>query len=134
MIPDAELVVGRYLRAHPLVAPVRVVPGQPSSTDSPWVELVQLDGRSLRELGIEYSIDFLLQLGCHAGRNGDQALVSRLARGVRQALNEMPGVHDGVVVTNTRVASDARIPDTTFEPAMERRILTVTVSMHQVSP
>lgn len=133
MIPDAELIVGRFLRAHPAVVALGagVVPEVPPATERPWVQVRQINAFAHRSLDIEWLIDFTLQLDCCAGRAGDQATANLLARTVRAALEEMPGRRDDAVVVRTRVLSDPRIPDTSFEPAMQRRVLTVAIRMHR---
>jgi len=137
MIPDAEAIVGRYLRTHPLIVAVgaSVGPGIPDRTAAPWVKLVQLNGPSDRDVDVDHIVRFMLQLDCYCGRAAqaaarDQATASLLARSVREALTSMAGVHDGAAVGNAQIVSDPRVPDTRFEPAMERRIITAIVVMH----
>lgn len=137
LIPDAEAVVGRYLRTHPLIGAVgaSVGPGVPERTAAPWVKLVQLSAPSDRDVEVDHIVRFMLQLDCYCGRAAqtarrDQATASLLARSVRAALTSMAGVHDGAATSNARIVSDARVPDTAFEPAMERRSITAIVVMH----
>lgn len=135
MIPDGEKVTRAYLAANDDVEALgtRVVGRTPDSTAASWVRLMQLDAqkRSRREHLIEY----LFQIDCYAskvGLNGSpQGEASLIARTVRAALEVMPDAeHDGAVCTSTRVVGDTRRPDTDFEPARERVILTVSVHLH----
>jgi hypothetical protein len=138
LLPDAEQVVGTYLREHPdLVALGANVAGRtPSSMARPWVRLTQLDAPKTVGSRPEHLIHFLLQLDAYAGDvamrdHSGQAEASLLARTVRAALVAMPDeTFDTVVVTDATVVSMPRIPDTTSEPARERYVITAIVRMH----
>lgn len=128
MIPDAERLVGEYLRAHPDVT-ARVVgrtPGK-NASDPAWIRLTQLDAADDPTSGQEHLIGYLLQLDIYAG---GQPEVWTLARAVRAALHAMPGTHGDIVITAVRFTGMARIPDQDFEPARERVVLTTTVYAH----
>jgi len=135
MIPDGEKLVSGYLRTHPAVVALdtRIVATTPDEDkrDTTWVKLTQLDATNEARSRPEHLISFLLQLDCYAGKDGGQPEAVLLARTVRAALVAMPEVsHDGAAVTQARVLSHARIPDTAFEKARERVILTVDVKLH----
>jgi hypothetical protein len=121
---DAELTVGAYLRGR---VDTRVVGRTPSDTSGTWVTVTMLDGRAVGDHRSDHLVDYLLQFDIYAGGRPE---LWPLVNGVREALREMPGVHDGVVVTGVRFAGMARIPDTDFKPARERVILTATVWAH----
>jgi len=135
MIPDAEKLVSGYLRTHPAVAALdtRIVATTPrvDKRDATWVKLTQLDATNEARSRPEHLISFLLQFDCYATEDGGQPEAVLLARTVRAALVAMPDVtHDGAAVTQVRVLSHARIPDTAFEPARERVLLTADVRLH----
>jgi hypothetical protein len=139
LTPDAEAVVGAYLREHPdLVAlGARVAGRTPSKMTQPWVRLTQLNAPKTAGSTPERLIHYLLQLDAYAGdvamsAHSGQAEASLLARTVRAALVAMPAeTFDDVVVTDAVVHSMPRIPDPDAgEPARERFILTATVRMH----
>lgn len=133
MIPNIEKIAGDYLRGHPDVAALgaRVVGKPPSQTESPWVQLRQLDASDAPTSRAEHLINYLLQADCYAGKEGGQPEAVLLARTVRAALHAMPGVRDGVVITSARFTGMARIPDTDFESARERVVLTATIHAHK---
>lgn len=139
-IPDAEALVGGWLREHPNVTMMgaRVAGRTPSSMTSPWVRVTQLAADDSPTSGIDYLIDYALQLDCYAGGVAQaaftgQAEASLLARRVRAILKGMEGAQaDGVVVTRVAFPGHARLPDTTYEPARERYVLTVDVMLHAV--
>jgi hypothetical protein len=133
MVPDAEKIVGGYLRAHPaLVAlDVRVVGKTPARTDTPWIRLTQLDDPAVGGHRSDHLIEFLLQLDIYAGREGGQPEAALVNRTCREALRTMIGEHGDAVVTGVEFLSAIRLPDTDgFEPARERFIRTVRVWMH----
>lgn len=133
MIPDIEAITGRWLRQHPsmlAVPDVRIVGQPPSSTTGPWVQIRQLDAQSPTSSRADHLIGYLIQLDCYASRDGGQAQATRLARAVRYALNELPGVRDDAVVCAARTVGMLRAPDTDLEPARERVVLTAEIHAH----
>jgi hypothetical protein len=132
VIPDAEKIVGRYLREHPdLVAlGARVVSKTPDNVATGWVRVSQLDDPAVGGRRSDHLIEFMLQLDCYAGATGGQPEASLLNRTVRQALTDMPGEHYRAVVTGVQHLSAPRLPDSDFEPARERYARTVLVWMH----
>lgn len=139
MIPDIEKVAGSYLRADSAVAAIvgrRIVGKTPSSVGEAWVRVTQLDARDAPDSRAEHLINYLLQFDCFAGyeppddAGHGQPEANLLARTVRDALWDMPGVHDDTVVTSVRFTGMTRIPDTDFEPARERVILTASIHAH----
>lgn len=136
-IPDAEEIVGAYLRDHPEVEELgaRVAGKTPSSQTAPWVRLFLLDAPT-RSGTVDHLIEFFLQLDCYAGQEAQtahraQAEASLLARTVRAALKDMPEAALDAVVTGVEVNGFRRDPDSDgFEPARERFIVTALVWMH----
>ena len=133
MIPDGELIVGRYLREHPDVEALgaKVVATTPDDHDDPWCRIIQLDAHTVGDSRTEHLIEWMGQLDCYAGATGGQAEASILARTVRAALATMyEADHEGAVVTGARFLSCPRLPDLAWEPARERFALTTVVWMH----
>lgn len=132
MSVDAEKLLSRHLREHPAIIDLdaRVVGKTPSSTSTPWIKVVQIDGPQADPA--DHLTGYTLQLDCYAGSEGGQPEASQLARTVRGAVFEAPGSHTEGVVTATRIAGAIRLPDTDFEPARERFVLTVEVWAHAV--
>jgi hypothetical protein len=130
IIPDAERIIGVYLRAHPdltAVAGARVVGRTPDDQAGAWTRLTQLDAIDVGA-GHEHLIDYLLQLEVYAT---DAAKVWQIARATRRALKAAQGqTLDGTVISRVTFAGMLRNPDTAFEPARERIILTATVRLH----
>lgn len=137
LILDGEKLVSQLLRVHANVAALntRIVGKTPTQTASSWVRLTQLDARNAPGSRAEHLIDYLFQADCYAGADGGQPEASLLGRTIRAALHEMAGFSNAeAVVTSVRFNGMVRIPDTEFEPARERVILTATVHMHPVGP
>lgn len=133
MIPDAEAIVGAFLRAQEPIAAIaaRVVGTTPDDTSKPWVRVTQLNAGDDTGSDVEHLIGFLLQFDCYAGASGKQAQASLLARTVRAALKSMPDQDfDTVVVSRVRFTTNARLPDGDFEPARERFVIDAIVQMH----
>jgi len=135
VIPDAEKVVGTYLRSHADIVALaaRVVGKTPASTEAPWIRLTQLDARNERTEH-EHLIAYFLQLDCYAGSAGGQPEASTLARTTREALHEMQfATHADVVVSSVGFTGMARVPDTDVdEPARERFVLDSIVRLHPI--
>lgn len=133
LIPDLEASAGTWLRDHPAIVTLdaRVSGAIPKSFTRPWVKIVQLQATPEPNTTVEHLIVYLLQLDCYAGDtpNTGQAQANLLARTVRAALHEWSGNTD-LTVTAVRTTGDARIPDETFDPWRERRILTVQIWAH----
>lgn len=138
-IPRAEAIIGGYLRAHPdLVAVDARVGGRtPATMSRPWVRVTQLDASDSTTSSIEHLIEYLLQLDCYAGQEAMDAEVGQtealdLAVAVRAVLKAAQGqILDGIVVTSVDFNGMPRIPDTDFEPARERYVLTASIRMHR---
>lgn len=136
MIPDAERIVSDYLRSHAAVAALdtRVVSKTPGDdaggTAQSWVRVTQLDAQNSPQSRPEHLIDYLLQIDSYAGKDGGKPEASLLNRTVRAALDDMPGVHDGVVVTSVKFTNNARLPDSDFKEPRERYVLTTSIHMH----
>ncbi len=132
MIVDGEKLIGTYLRTHASITALdaRVVGKTPSSTETPWIRLTQLDARSERSEH-EHFLAYYLQLDIYAGEDGGQPEAVTLARTAREALHQMQyATHAGAVVSAVTFSGMARIPDTDFEPARERVVLDTTVRIH----
>lgn len=132
MIPDAEAVIGSYLRNHAAVKATgaRVVGRTPSDTAKPWVRVTQLDAATVGDHRSEHLIEWFGQLDCYAGTGGQEE-ASKVTRTVRAALAEMYAAPlSGVVVTGARFVSSPRLPDDDFEPARERYALSAIVWLH----
>ncbi len=142
VIPDAEALIGGWLRTHPDIVALgaNVAPRTPSSMSQPWVRVTQLDAPDNERAAIEHLIGYLMQFDCYAGNiamnaYGGQAKASLLGRTVRSVLKSREGfTADAVVVCGVRFTMHRRVPDETTEPAHERVILIATVGMHAVRP
>jgi hypothetical protein len=137
VIPDGEKITGAYLREHADIVALaaRVVGKTPDDPDStPWVRLTQLDASAQPNSRADHLTAFLFQIDCYARQRpsggSPQAEAHLLGRTVRAALVAMPGQRGDAVVTGVRMLGHARRPDTDFEPARERVILTVQAWMH----
>lgn len=138
LIIDAEDVVGDYLRTHPDVLEITDdVVGQPlGDSQDPWVVVTQLDVVD-RGHYLEHLMEYMIQFECFAGARSTkahsaQAEVNLLGRTVRAALKDMEGQNlDGCTVHRVAFLDDQRFPDTTFEPARQRRILTADITLHR---
>lgn len=133
LTPDAELVIGAYLRSHPDIQALgaRVVATTPDDTSEPWVKVMQLNAPAVGDSRTDHLIAWMGQFDCYAGKTGGQAEASELTRIVRAALAAMPESSvDGAVVTGVRFVSCPRLPDESFEPARERYPLTATIYLH----
>lgn len=130
MIPDIEKIVAAHLRdAAPITdLDARVVGKTPDTLTRPWVRVTQLDGSS--DAATDHLVGFLVQFDCYAGADGGQPEANLLARTVRLVLRDLRGPVTDAVVTGVRVTGDARIPDDTFEPARERRVITAEIYAH----
>lgn len=133
MIADGERIVSDYLRSHADVDALgtRIVGKTPSSLSASWVRVTQLDASNAPNSIPEHLISYLLQIDCYASASGGQREANLLGRTVRGALQEMPGVHDGITVSAVITTNDHRTQDTDLEPARDCRILTVEVYLHQ---
>jgi hypothetical protein len=133
-IPDLEQIAGDFLRDHPDIQPLARVSGTlPKSFASAWVKVTQLDARPETTFTTDHLISYLLQLDCYAGSEpeGGQAQAATLARAVRAAIHQLAGqTLDGAAVGRVQITADARIPDTSFAPPRERRIVTVEIYAH----
>ncbi len=134
MIVDGEKLVGAHLRGHASITALsaRVVGKTPSSTETPWIRLTQLDARNERSEH-EHFLAYYLQLDIYAGETGGQPEAITLARTAREVLHGMQyATHTGAVVSAVSFTGMARIPDTDFEPARERIVLDTTVRIHPI--
>ncbi len=133
LIPDAEVILARYLREHPAIEAlhVRIVTKPPDETHSPWVRVIQHDARAVGGSRSDHLIEWFGTFDCFAGQDGDEDTASRLVRTVRSLLKELhENDPEGAVVTGFEVISCPRQEDESFEPAMPRYPLSVNVWMH----
>lgn len=139
-IPDVELLVGGWLRAHPDIDALdaRVAGRTPATQTKPWIRVTQIDAGDSTTSSVEYFLEYLLQLDCYAGEDAmtahaGQSEASALVRAARAVLKDREGrAGDGVVVTQVLFQGMSRIPDISFEPARERFILTVLIRAHGI--
>lgn len=133
LIPDVELVLSQYLRSRGDVYPdlvERIGTVTPKSTLAPWLRITQI-GDTQRSNGLWF-LAALVQIDCYASDTGGQAEASLIARTVRHALDEMPkALLEDAVVTSVS-SSMRRSQDDAFDPARERYILQVSISLHPV--
>lgn len=138
VIPDAEVLIGGWLRTHPDIMDLdaRVAPRTPDSTSKPWIRVTVIDDGD-STVGHDHLIEYMVQLDCYAGNEAmaaytAQAEASLLYRTARAVLKSKKGTRsDGVVVTSVECRG-ARVPDTSVEPARERFLATATVMAHAV--
>lgn len=138
VIPDAEALVGGWLRGHPdlIALGARVAGRTPNTTTAPWIRITQLDATVIPRARSEYHVDYTIQLDCYAGAaamtaHTGQAEASAVARTARAILVGLRAtVADGVAVSRVRIATHLRNPDTVMEPARERFILVAEILMH----
>lgn len=137
-IPDAELIVGTYLRAHADVVALntRIVGETPSSVSGSWVQVLELDAPSDPRSTADHLVASYFQISVYASKAGtdgsQQKELAQMRGAIRAALIAMPSAsHTGAVVTRVRINGDSRIPDPTLEPARQRRIITATVYHHR---
>jgi hypothetical protein len=135
LIPDGPAIVGKQLREHPDVMALgaRVAGQIPKSFTKPWVKITQLDATNVTGGQPEHLINFYLQCDCYAGSeaNNAQAQASLLGRTIRAVLHDLTEqALDDVVITKVVFTSNARVPDEAFEPARERVVLDVEVTLH----
>lgn len=126
---DIERIVSDHLRTDDDVQ-ARVVGSPPSDHSTSWVQVVQLNASQAPNDPADHLIPFYLQFSCYAGAEGGQPEANRLGWAVRKSLLRLNGSQNDATVTAVRINGDSRIPDTTFEQARERRILTATVWAH----
>lgn len=131
MIVDAEKLVSNYLREHVRITPLgaRVVGKTPDSTIAPWIRVTQINAP---QGGVpDHHVAFTLQLDCYAGKTGGQPEANSLAIAARAALQDAHlSTHALGIVSGCAISSDMRLPDTDFEPARDRRVITATVWAH----
>jgi len=134
MRPDAEAIVGRYLRSRSAIKTLgaRVLGEAPDDRRTPWVQVVQLDYRAVDDSRSDHLLEWYGQLSCYAGESGGQAEASLLARTVIEAIVALSGEEvEGAVVTGARIVSAPRIPDTEgFEKARERFPVSCEIWLH----
>jgi hypothetical protein len=132
VIPDGKKIIADYLRAHSAVVAqgARVVGKLPDDRETPWVRVTQIDASKEGNSVPEHLINYLLQLDCFVGEGAGQPQARTLARMVRDALDQMPGVHSGATVAAAHFVGMAELLDTTIEPARDYVALTAEVYMH----
>lgn len=132
---DSEGIVGNYLRNHPDVE-VQVLGQFPDTTTKPWVQITLLDASNATgNSKVEHLVCYYLQFDCYAGgsdlnRSQDAFNLAKAIRvALLEAINQSIGGEEEAVVTDVRMTSMPRIPDSKLEPARQRYILEVEVFM-----
>lgn len=132
--PDAEAIIGKYLRSQPALKALgaRVLGEPPDDRSTPWVQVIQLDYKAIGDSRSDHLLEWFGQLSCYAGATGGQAEASKLARTViAEIVNLAEEEVEGATVTGARIVSAPRIPDTDgFEPARERFPVSVEIYLH----
>jgi hypothetical protein len=135
MLPDGEALITEYLSGHPDIVALgaRVAGSNPKTQSAPRLKVTQLDAVDAPNTPFEYLTDHLFQIDCYASnaKDGQQAEANLLARTTREVLKDLEATMvDDIKVTQVRFVGMARIPDTDFEPARERVILSTEIRMH----
>ncbi len=137
ILPDAEALIGTWLRTHPDIATIgaRVAGKTPASMTQPWIRVTLLHSEPIPRATFEHVTRHLLQLDCYAGKaatdaHAGQAQASLLARTARAVLTAtQASTADGVVISRVRFTGHLHAPDTVLEPARERYILTTSIQL-----
>ena len=134
MLADTEVLVVAHLRATSAVTALtdQIGTETPPDVTGKWARVWLLDEGMNARSGALHLVHPLVQIDCYGsndrGTSADEA--SLLARTIREAIVAMPAAtHTGAVVTAAR-ASARRLPDTDFDPARERWIVTCELSLH----
>lgn len=126
--PDAEKIIGDYLRSE-MTTTERVGGNTPASVEDPWVRITQIDDESMDGGVITRSVAVYLQIDCFAGRSGTKANARAMADEVCELLADAENQIAAAVVSGAETRM-SRQPDTSFEPEMQRYIVTATIWMH----
>lgn len=131
VLPDVELIVGKYLRSHPDIS-VKVGSRLPANFADAWVKFTQLNATNHPTSPVEHLVIYDMQFDCYGSSGSNsQTEASALARAVRAALVDLPNQDlDDVVVTQAVVTSHIRLPDQAFEPYRERYIVDCEIRAH----
>ncbi len=135
LIPDAEALVGGWLREHADIVALdaRVAGKTPDSMTNPWIRVTRLDAPRLNKATFDHAIRPALQLDCYAGKaamdaQDGQREANLLGATARAVLMSLKGTtRDDIAIGGVHILGDMRSPDTTREPALERVILTVEI-------
>lgn len=141
LTPNIEALIGGWLRTNPAITLLAAHVGgrTPDNAMRPWIRVTLLAARDNSTAKREHLIEYTVQLDCFAGKTAmdaysGQAEAWALKANARAILAAIEGqAIDGIVVSEVRFTGDARLPDTTMEPARERYVLTVAVRAHAVS-
>lgn len=129
MIPDAEKSLGEYLREQ--LAVKVLTRGAPRSIKDPWVRMTLLSDASTDGGIVDRAFDCYMQFDCYSGKDGDVAVARLLAVALRTSIRQLihiGGQLDDAVVYGADLQM-SHLPDTTFEPAMERYTVTGSIWM-----
>jgi hypothetical protein len=136
VIPFMEKILGDYLRDAPGVEAIvgdRVGTKTPKTLSEPWVRVNVLADPATGKSAADHHIGFYVQIDCFAGKTGSQGGVNLLARTVRALVGEMADhVYEGAVVTGAKVEGSRPVPDDSFEPTMDRYVVTATIWAHSI--
>lgn len=136
LIPYAQKIVSDYLRSQADVTAItnRIVSKKPDDTETPWVQVRQVDAQNAGRVVVEHLIDFLFQFDCYADEDGGRPQAILLGRTVRAALVAMPGTQGGVTVNGVDITLDTDLADDTLKDSRggsrDRKILRATIWMH----
>jgi hypothetical protein len=137
MIPDAEGIVVGYLNGDATVTALGARAGTAAPREFTDARvLVRLLDAADRSFGMEHLINHLFDFHCYASsvRDGASIESSLLARTVRAALVALRDTtRDDVTITDVRIVGSTRRPDTDFDPARERVILSAEIDLHPVT-
>ena len=135
MLPDVEVLVVAHLRDTSAVTAItdRIGTEHPDDFTDPWVKVQTLDEQQASRPAL-HLVAPLVQVDVYAGAPvagvPSKREVSELARTVREALVALPtGAHTDAVVTASTAALRP-LPDTTFDPARQRYIITCSLTLH----
>lgn len=132
---NVKKLVADYLRADSTVQGLvgrRVVAYPPDNTDTPWVRVTKINAPQTSGSRHDEVTETLLQLDCYAGNEGGWPEADELGDAVRDALVVIDQSVDEI--TAGRVAGDSDVPDTIFEEARERRIITARITTRKLAP
>lgn len=126
---NLEKLVANYLRT---TDGLRVVAKTPNDTDEAWVRVRLLVSRQPDNLPFYRFREAYVQVDCYASVDNGQPEASQMAEAVSLALSEMDQAeHEEGEVTACRIENGGmHEPDTNFNPARERFIVTASIWAH----
>lgn len=129
-----EKTLGDYLRSASAVQEIvgdRVATKTPRTLAQPWVRVTVVDDPPAGKSSTDHNIAFYVQLDCYAGADGGEVEATRLGHTVRSLLAEMAdGQHTDIVISGSKPTGSRLLPDDTFDPPRDRRVVTGIVWAH----